>query len=360
MNILAFTKYEDKGASSRIRLLQYIPYLEQGDIDITISPLLSNDYLAKLYSGNRSRNFDVIFSFFRRFTQLMSIGDYDLIWLQGELFPYFPSIFESILKRMNIPYVVDYDDAIFHNYENHKRLFVRLLFKKKIDKIMEASALVTVGNRYLGERAILAGAKWVEFLPSVVSGDKYEIARRLVRKERREVFSIVWIGTPMTVKFLLLIEDALMILAETENIRLINIGGGIVKLKNVEVVNKSWSLDTEIENICEGDVGIMPLNNSDWEKGKCGFKIIQYMACGLPVVATPIGANREIINNHKTGYFASTVDEWVVALVKLINNVALREKMGKVGRRKFEKEYSLEIWHERLSYLLKRAGQSTS
>ena len=177
MKVLLFSKYSRKGASSRLRSLQYIPSLELYDMQITVSSLFSDAYLNGFYGNNRKSFFFVFLAYLRRLVALIGVFKYDVIWIEKEIFPYIPSLAERMLKLIGKPYIVDYDDAIFHNYDSSSYFLVRLLLGTNIDSVMRNSSCVIAGNQYLADRAIAAGASKVQIIPTVVDHARY--AQRL-------------------------------------------------------------------------------------------------------------------------------------------------------------------------------------
>jgi len=349
MKVLLLSRYGRLGASSRVRFYQYIPYLEAHGINVTVSSFVGDDYLLRLYSGRKQPGGNLIQSYASRLAQIIRSAKFDLIWVEKELFPYLFSWGEALLHSLKIPYVVDYDDATFHVYDQHPNRIVRALLGNKIDKVMRSAALVIAGNDYLAERAKQAGAKRIEYLPSVVDLDRYFPSPN----PRGDTFTVGWIGSPSTVQYLKLIETALAEVCRNSNTRLVLVGSGDVILKDVPLETRPWREDTEIDDIHSFDVGIMPLVDDPWERGKCGFKLIQCMACGLPVVASPVGVNRQIIDHETTGFLASTSDDWARALIYLRDNREMCGRMGLSARDKIAAEYSLQVNAPRLFELLR-------
>ena len=255
-----------------------------------------------------------------------------------------------------VPYVVDYDDAEFHRYDNHKSAAVRFLLGKKIDGVMRGAAMVVAGNNYIAEHARKAGAKRVELLPSVVDLERY----RPICLPRNEVFTIGWIGTPITAQFLQLAAPALREVCRGGTTRLVTIGSGPLDLPGVPVEVKPWSEETEARDLQMCDVGIMPVLDNPHNRGKCGLKLIQYMACARPVVGSPIGVNAEIIRPGENGFQAVDTTEWVQALETLRADAALRRRMGQEGRKLVESRYSLAVAAPRLAQLLRSAACRTT
>lgn len=351
MRILLLSRYGSLGASSRIRCYQYLPFLERQEIDVTVCPLFDNGYLEELYAGRGRRPVTLLRSYLRRLADLCRGRRYDLVWLEKELFAWLPAWAETILARA-VPYVVDYDDATFHGYDRHPNRAVAALLGGKIDAVMRRASLVTAGNGYLADRARRAGARRVEILPSVVDLDRYAPSA----EPADEVFTIGWIGSPSTARHVREAGSALAEVCAGGGTRVVLVGAGANPVPGLPAVVRSWSEETEVEEVRAFHVGIMPLPDETWERGKCGYKLIQYMACGRPVVGSPVGANREIIVDGINGWRAAGHDEWVDALTRLRTDASLRRVMGANGRRMVEDRYSLQVTAPRLYELLRSAA----
>lgn len=352
MKVLLLSRYDTLGASSRVRTYQYIPYLKKANIDITISPLFSNKYLEHLYKTGTKKLSIVVSSYFKRLLNLVKVKKYDILWIEKELFPMLPAWMERLIAKLRIPYIVDYDDAIFHNYDLNRNLLVRMLLRNKIDVVMRNASVVVVGNDYLAERAKKAGAQRIEYLPSVVDINRYKVKNWLKKTNNNKIFKIGWIGTPMTSRYLWHIYEPLKKFSRNKNIRLILVGANKINLPGIPVEIRDWNEEKESENIQEFDVGIMPLPDEPWERGKCGFKLIQYMACGVPVIGSPVGINQKIIIDGVNGFKATTDDEWVECLEKLYNSIELRKKMGLNGRKIVEENFSVQVTAPKLIKIL--------
>ena len=337
MKILILPRYEPQGASSRYRFYQYIPYLNAQGWDVTVKPLLSNNYIRSLYDKTPLPVSEIIQGYIKRIIQILNKNNFDLIWLQQELFPWIPSVFENILVRGNIKIVADYDDAFFHRYDQNNSFLIRNLLKNKIDSVMEYADMVLAGNNYLLERAKLSNRN-VKLFPTVVDINKFKNSNPI----KDDVFTIGWIGSPGTANYLKIIEDALKEVSLDKDIRINLIGANKIKINSVSINYIKWDENTEVEEISKFDVGIMPLPDNSWERGKCGFKLIQYLSCNLPVIGSPVGVNREIIINGVNGFQANSTDEWIKYIRLLKDDKELMLKMGKNGRRFVEEKYSLQ------------------
>jgi glycosyltransferase involved in cell wall biosynthesis len=337
--------------------MQYAPALAEGGFDVHFSPFFGDEYLARLYQ-RRERSGLVVKAYRDRIAQLRSIGTYDAVWIEKEAFPWLPWPVEQALLNCKVPIISDYDDAIFHQYDLHKAPLVRRVLGKKIDRVMAASELVIAGNRYLAERAEAAGAKRVAVVPTVVDAEAYRPAPEASRGGSPV---IGWIGTPSTwTAYMEPLRLTLRDIASEKNAVLQAVGAGpAAEGLGVEVL--AWSEDREVELIQRMDIGIMPLHDEPWARGKCGYKLIQYMACGLPVVASPVGVNAEIVEHGVNGFLAETDGQWREALSKLLSDPGLRQRMGEAGRQKFEAEFSLQTYAPKiLGYMEEVAGRNGS
>jgi glycosyltransferase involved in cell wall biosynthesis len=352
MHVLALPRYERLGSSSRVRFYQYFPYLQSQGVDIASVPFFDDEYVRRIYTGQSTSLAWILQAYLKRFLMLLHSSQYDIVWIEKELFPWMPAWFERFLKAFGIPYVVDYDDAVFHRYDKHKSAIVRTLLGHKIDSVMRHAALVIVGNEYLAERAKQAGAKRVEYLPSVVDVSQYI----LHEKSAGAPFRIGWIGSPVTAPYLSEVRDAVTQLSRQDDIHVTLIGvGNNTPFPGVPSTLLPWDEDVERSVGVLFDVGIMPLVDGPFERGKCGYKLVQYMAGGLPVVATPVGVNRQMVEVGVNGYLPVSIEEWVTALRMIIHDEQLRSRLGNAGRKKAEEMYNLHITGPKLLQLLSGA-----
>ncbi len=351
MKVLLLSRYENLGSSSRYRFYQYLPYLRKEKIEIAVAPLFNNDYIKDLYADRKKIFVKILKVYIKRIINLYHAKNFDLIWLEKEALPWLPAWIEFNLGLKRTSYIVDYDDAIFHQYDKNKFKLIKWILGHKIDLIMKHANTVLVGNEYLSERAKKAGAKRVELLPTVIDLEKYHISCF----NNNDIFTIGWIGSPVTSHYLKFIIPALEEVCKNNTARLVLIGAKREDLPtNMPVKYVSWSEETETKEIQKFDVGIMPLPDNAWEQGKCGFKLIQYMACSKPVIGSPVGVNSKIIRHGINGYQTKNINEWVSALKKLKNDPKLRQKMGKAGREIVEKDYCLQATAPKLYKILKK------
>jgi glycosyltransferase involved in cell wall biosynthesis len=353
LKVLALTRYGPLAASSRIRCYQYVPALRAQGVDVHVVRLLSDEYVRAFHAGGRRAQWRLLRWYGERLRELLRARRYDVLWIAHEMFPGFPATAERILARSGPPYVVELDDALFHRYDLNPSWLTRRFLGRKIDVVMARAGVVIAGNEYLAERARSAGARHVALLPSVV-----DLQRYVVLPEQAGPFTIGWIGSPTTATYLGLIRTSLE-QAYHRGARLVAVGARRAVLPDLPFETHEWNESTEVSEIARFDVGVMPLGDGPWEQGKCGYKLIQYMACGRPVVASAVGANRHIVQHGETGFLAETEAEWTEALTRLAGDRALRERMGRAGRQDVERRYSLHVTTPVLAGLLARAAGRT-
>lgn len=352
MKVLLLARYGSQGASSRMRFFQFLPMLATSSVECVVCPLFDDALLLRKYQHGSYGLMDLLTAYWQRVSALMRVDQFDLVWIEKEALPWFPAWFERWLLRL-VPYVLDYDDAIFHNYDLHPYAWVRCVYGRRIDRLIKGARFVVAGNRYLADRAIASDGRSVEVIPTVVDLVRYP--KKLAYSEAKKP-RVVWIGSPSTVQYLLELAEPLSVLSKRQPFTLRVIGGGAITMPGVDVESLQWSANTEAAAIAECDIGIMPLRDTPWEQGKCAYKLIQYMACGLPTVASPIGANRDVVIADETGFFADTAYEWVEKMELLLSDAALRHRLGGAGRARVEAEYCLQQTAPKLVRLLTEAG----
>lgn len=356
MKVLLLSKYPRMGASSRLRSLQYLPSLADEGIEVTVSSLFDDEYLTELYTKGRRSKVRSLKLYLKRLFVLLTVFRYDLVWIEYEVFPYLPAFAERLLRLLGKPYVVDYDDAVFHNYDRSGSRLIRALLGKKIDAVMRNAACVVAGNDYLASRARKAGARRIERIPTVVDRERYECGKR----DQTSKPVIGWIGSPSTQRYVVDIRDALKKVCNETGARLLLVGateGVREQLPGIPVEVVRWTEESEADSVSRMDVGIMPLEDGPWEKGKCGYKLIQYMACGVPVVASPVGVNVRIVNENHCGQLAESVSEWAEALLEVLSSRPLQSELGMAGREAVEQKYSLQVQAPVLAGILRSVAQ---
>ena len=352
MRVLAFTKYDREAASTRQRLLQFLPALSAAGIDVDYRPLLDDAYVKCLATGARAPKAAIIRNYARRVGQLRRAPDYDLVWVYAELFPYLPALFEKLAYFSRRPVIYDFDDAFFVPYDCHQQALVRQLLGGKLKHLIAGAAAATCGNAFLQAYAQPLCERTL-IVPTVVDTAAYHPAIGATAGP----VTIGWIGSPSTWANLQPLLPLLASLCREYNVRVRAVGAGVQaerdQFDGLELV--TWSERTEIRDVQAMDIGIMPLLDLPFQRGKSGYKLIQYMACGLPVVASPVGVNSEIVQPG-IGLLASSQTEWRAALERLIADPALRSSMGAAGRKRAVEAYSLASQAPRLVELFQSVG----
>lgn len=340
-HMLILPRYTTKGPSSRIRIYPYLPYLRKAGFKCDVHPFFDDGYINALFMGKPKNIPSILNSYFHRLFVALKSKRYDLVWMQYELLPWLPYWVENIFLRGKTKLIIDYDDAVFHRYDRHRLSLIRGALGNKIDRLMHSAEVVIAGNDYLAARAYQAGSKQVEIIPSVVDMKRYQ--KKAQGECEDEIVRVGWIGSPTTAKFLLIIENAIKTTLKNKS-KFIVIGAKLpVVFERCSVESWTWSLEAEIDLIHKLDIGVMPLVDTPFERGKCGYKLIQYMACGLPVVASPVGINQKIVRHGENGFLAGNEREWIEAITTLQNNPLLRKEMGSKGREMVEERYALQV-----------------
>ena len=207
---------------------------------------------------------------------------------------------------------------------------------------MKRAALVIAGNQYLADYARKSGARKVNVLPTAIDLNRYSQDWERSNEDAASMVKVVWIGQHYTAKFLRPFAPLFEKIAAEGKARFSAIGIDANKAE-LPMASVQWSEETEASAIAEHDIGIMPLEDSPFERGKCGYKLIQYMACGLPVVASPVGVNRQIVEHGVNGYLAESLEDWETAIKTLSADPELRKMFGVAGRRKVERNYCIQV-----------------
>ncbi len=334
-------------------MYQYLPTLAAAGIAVTPAPLLAGEDLGRRQTTGGYPLRRLWAAIRGRVQAVATRRRYDVLWIEYELMPFLPALIEHLLLRGGPPRVVEYDDAVFHRYDRHRSPLVRRLLGRKIDRLMAGAAVVVAGNAYLADRARAAGARDVAIIPSVVDLARYPV----VPPSAGGPPVIGWIGSPSTAAALDAVVPALARVCAGGRARVVLVG--------VTPGRRAWPFPCEERPWIDGreaaevggfDIGIMPLADDAWSRGKCGFKLVQYLACGRPAVASPVGVNPAIVIDGTTGLLAAGEDAWVAALDRLIDDPALRARLGAAGRAHVEAHYALHRTAPLVADVLRRAA----
>lgn len=348
--ILALTRYGCEAASTRQRFDQFRPVLQDAGFDLAIEPFFDDGQTATINRGEKLGFSGVVRAYARRARKISNLENFDLLWVQYEIFPFLPSVLETIAGR-SIPVIVDFDDAYYLRYDLSSNRVVRTVLTDKMRPLVSSASAVIAGNQVLADHF----APWsssVHVIPTVVDTDAYVPAA----KRSGRPLTIGWIGSPTTWRtyvrpYVPMLRD----ICRTHGVRMLVIGAGDEGDHRVdEFEYRPWKEAREIVDIQEMDIGVMPLPDDPWARGKCGYKLIQYMACGVPIVASPVGVNVDLVAAGSTGLLASSADDWGHALSQMIVNAEMRRAMGRTGRELVVKSYSLRSQAPSLTQIVER------
>lgn len=324
---IAFLIHSLEVNSCRYRVLQYLPYLKKQGVEVYLH-FYQRRWTDKLKFYNTLKN-------------------YDLLYLHRKLF----SLPEFCYIRKNANKIIyDFDDALMYrssgskNPHSRSRRLKFAFLAKRVDWIV-------AGNQFLKSEALRYNSN-VEVIPTSIDLSRYSMKEDHCQDGR---IVIGWMGSSSTLKYLKgltpVLED---LFVEFPNICLKIVCDNFFDLPKMPVIKKRWSQEEEVEDLKSFDIGIMPLSNDLWSQGKCGLKILQYYSVGLPVVCSPVGVNKDIVQDNENGFWAQNWEEWKRSLSKLIQDETLRKSFGRKGRMAVEQSYSLEINGPRLLEILRK------
>ena len=344
MKVIYLSKYSSIGPSSRYRIYQYLPHLAEYNIDVDVRPLLKDRYFGIIKIDNfiLKNLFKVFYAAYRyiiRFFDVLKSNKYDLVVIEHQAFPYLTFFLEYFLRMLNKNIILEFDDAIY------------LTHPRKMPKLIKMSKAVIVGNDFLKEYAVKYN-KNVKVVPTVIDMRRYVEKGQGSRVKGDEGRIIIcWIGLAYNIDYLKQLSDVFRKLSDKITLKIIS--NKNIEIEGVNIIFKKWNNETEVEEIQSSHIGIMPLRDDEWSRGKCGLKLLQYMAAGIPSAASPVGVNKEIISDGVNGFLASSEDEWYEKLLRLCEDFELRSKIGLEGRKTVEEKYSIEKWAPRLAEIYK-------
>ena len=325
MRIIFLTHSSDQG--QRFRVEQYFPYLRDHGVEPKGQPL-SGAWSERLMTYRQLPSFDVVC------IQRRLLSPFEFYWI----------------RKKSSTILFDLDDAIMYRSSSspHPHSFSRRL---KFRWMVKGSDAVTVGNQFLKEEVLKVDlGKKIFIIPTCIDTSLYPQKKKV---SRREEIILGWIGTKGNLRYLKKLDPVFEALRQKfPQARLKIVSDAFYDSSSLPTIYKPWKLEDENEDLVSFDIGLMPLHDDLWSKGKCGLKIIQYLSVGLPVVCTPVGINANIIQNGENGFWATTPQEWIDRLSALIQNPDLRMQMGLKGIKTVEREYSLTVTSEKFLHVL--------
>lgn len=348
MRIVYLASTSAMGPASRYRIYQFRRFFADAGIQLDILPALEDDWLkAEYHVGTRRRLARLqagAAGALRRAKQLTFLGQADLVIVERELFPKLPAFLENQLLKKHGGYGIEFDDAIF-------------LSPGRTDKypdLVRNAAFVLAGNDYLKDWASQYQAN-IEVVPTCVDPKTYRAKSNYTLKAQPE---IGWVGLSSNLPYVSSIAPHLSAAIKNHNAKLHVLSGhpGDIELP---LIFSAWSSANETQIIEQFDIGIMPLPDNEFAQGKCGLKILQYMAAGVPVIASAVGVNQTIIEDGVNGLLVQNAAQWHDALESLLTDQQLRESLGRAGRDTVEKSYSTDIWGPKLVAIYRKFASST-
>src|SRR4051812_10496258 len=319
--------------STRLRLQDCIPHYNRLGLEATVQVARRSHLSTQRKILQEARRHDVVVLF-------KTLG--------------FSSLELRLLRLANPHIVFDFDDAVMFREQKHRRPLDGRNFRKFL-RTMEVCSAVVAGNSFLASFARACERRTV-ILPTSIDLAKY----RVKESAKGGRLTIGWLGLSDGLPYLRQIEPAFRRLAQDfPGLKLKVVSDKPLSLSGIEVQNELWQIDTEQTQLSSFDVGIMPLWDSVWTRGKCGYKILQYMGVGTAVVASPVGVNSEIIRSGENGFLARTEDDWVQSIGHLIKNPEQRTQFGLRGRRLVEESYALSGFAEGCLQFLREVAASS-
>jgi glycosyltransferase involved in cell wall biosynthesis len=338
----------NRSPGQRFRFEQYLDFLEKNNFEFEISYIINEKDDETFYQkGQYFRKFLILLkSIKQRFRDLKKANNFDIIFIYREAFMLGSVFFEKRFAKSNAKIIVDFDDAIWlRDVSQGNNNLAWLKHPAKTSKIVKYADLVLVGNSYLANYASNFNSN-VKIIPTTLDTDNFKKVEPINESEK---ICIGWTGSSTTLKHF---ETAVPVLKKIKEKYKEKVWFKLISdfpffHEDIEIEQCKWNNQTETIDLSVIDIGIMPLPDDDWSKGKCGFKALQYMTLGIPTIMSPVGVNVEIVEDGINGFLANSIDEWVSKLSLLIESKKLREKLGKKGRETVENRYSFNSQKEK-------------
>ena len=353
IRVLALVPYPaDRAPGQRYRIEQWAPLLRRAGVKVTLSPFLSRRGMDLLYEPGHvaAKAQEVLRGYLKRLAEVLLPSSADVIFVYREAALLGPAWIEWLLS-LRRPLVFDFDDAIYLADTSQANAWSRRLKPvTKVDTICRIARHVTVGNEFLAGFA-KDRARAVTVVPSTIDTDVYQIQPRA----RNRIPVIGWTGSITTVPYLMALAPALRRLREKQEFELHVIGANI-DIAGLTVRCLPWRGETEPDDLRALDVGLMPLSDDQWSRGKCGMKALQYMALGIPPVVSPVGVNMTIVRDGVNGFYAQAEEEWIDRIALLLEDEPLRRGLGQEAQRTVEESYSARAHAPRVARIFAEAA----
>lgn len=332
----------DRSPSQRFRFEQYIEYLKEHGFDYDFSYLITPEDDKFFYKpGSTLKKMRVVArSFVQRYKDAMKASTYDIVYIQREAFMTGSIYFEKTFSESAAKVIFDFDDSIWlSNVSDANKKFNWLKNSGKTADIIKLADMIFAGNQYLADYARQFNEN-IEIIPTTIDTNEYQ---RLDMPNEDSKICIGWSGSITTIQHFQYAIPFLKRIREKygDKVKFKVIGDGNYRNEELGVVGLPWRKDTELKDLSSFDIGIMPLPDDEWAKGKCGLKGLQYMALEIPTLMSPVGVNAEIIQDGENGFLATEIDEWIDKISLLVESAELRKQMGQKARQTVLDKYSV-------------------
>lgn len=341
---------ENRSPGQRFRFEQYLHFLKENGFECELSFLLNEKDDRIFYGKGQSikKAFIILKSFFIRYRNLRKINQYEIVFVFREALFIGSTFFERKMAK-HAKMIFDFDDSVWlQNVSDANKRFAFLKNPDKTKDLIQLSNVIFAGNEYLANYARAFNSN-VKIVPTTIDTLEYTP----LPKVQKDTVTIGWSGSITTIQHFEYAINALKVIKTKygSRVEIIVIGDKDYVNQELGIKGLPWRKETEIEELCSFDIGIMPLPDDEWAKGKCGLKGLQYMALEIPTIMSPVGVNTDIIQDGQNGFLASTEEEWITKLSLLIDNQAMRLEIGKNGRETVLKSYSVDaVKHSYLTY----------
>jgi glycosyltransferase involved in cell wall biosynthesis len=344
MKVLCLTQGPEAAPSSRYRVYQLLPHLQRLGLECVVSPALDDTQYRRIYrdGGSRLSAFNTIRR--QRHHDLRRLDEFNVVFIQKGIFPGLTASLETRIAKHK-PVVFDFDDAIWLPRQGGHPLLRALHRESPVQQILRQSTAVIAGNEFLANYA-RPFCPHVTIIPSAVDPARYQ--------PTTGTNTVGWIGSPTTLPYLKPLAPVFRELQITPRV----IAAGDPRCLGFPVEFRHWQMETEVAELTQIGIGLAPLPDTPWERGKCGVKILQYMAAGIPVIATPVGVQADLVRDGQTGFLVTTLAQWRDRLRQLRADAALRQRLGATGRALVDERYDLVVAAARVAEILKASAQT--
>jgi glycosyltransferase involved in cell wall biosynthesis len=330
----------DMVPGQRFRIEQWLPELAAQGIDVELMPFADRELMRILHQPGRhgAKAAALSVAFLKRLGDVAAATRYDAVLVHRAICIVGPALLERALKLFGKPLIFDFDDAIFRLHTDaNNRWFGWLKFPGKTAAICRLSSHIVVGNAWLGEYARQFNPR-VTVVPTSIDTAQYQ---PLTEPRGNGRVVVGWTGSSTSMTYLEMFAPTLRELLKLREVEIRVISNREPELPGIPFNYRPWRPETEIEEIGRLDIGLMPMPDDEWARGKCALKALQYMAMGVPTICTSVGANCEVIEHGRNGMLAYSEAEWLACLTALIDDAALRARLGQAGRQTIEAGYSM-------------------